>query len=45
MNQLDQVVPSIKPASFVQALQQAYPIYAETDDHGHPKQQDADECF
>lgn len=45
MASLDTITPSIKPISFVQALRQSYPMYDETDDHGHHKQQDADECF
>ncbi len=33
------------PAGFVQALRQVYPQFSEQDDHGHFKQQDAEECY
>ena len=33
------------PYNFVQALRQSYPQFDETDDHGHHKQQDAEECY
>ena len=45
MGSLDTITPSVKPITFVTALRQSYPMYDETDDHGHHKQQDADECF
>lgn len=45
MKQMEQFVPDVRPAEFVHSLQQAYPMFAERDQQGHPKQQDADECF
>jgi len=33
------------PVGFVQAMRQVYPQFDETDDHGHHKQQDAEECY
>lgn len=33
------------PFGFVQTLRQIYPQFNETDDHGHHKQQDAEECY
>lgn len=33
------------PMGFVQALRTVYPQFNETDDHGHHKQQDAEECY
>jgi len=45
MKQLENVVDDVKPMEFVMSLKQAYPNFAETTSEGHPKQQDADECF
>lgn len=36
---------SYPPAQFVNTLRQVYPIFNETTDKGHHKQQDADECY
>ena len=33
------------PFLFLDALRMLFPIFAETDDHGHGKQQDAEECM
>ena len=33
------------PEMFVAVMKKAFPMFAETDDRGHPKQQDADECY
>lgn len=33
------------PVQFVQCLRMAFPQFDETDDHGHHKQQDAEECY
>lgn len=33
------------PYNFVQTMRQIYPQFNETDDHGHHKQQDAEECY
>lgn len=33
------------PYGFVQVLRQVYPQFNEVDDHGHHKQQDAEECY
>ncbi len=33
------------PYGFVQTMRQIYPQFNETDDHGHHKQQDAEECY
>lgn len=38
MSSLDTITPAISPKTFVQALRQSYPMYDETDDHGHHKQ-------
>ena len=45
MRDLDYKGDSFAPMSFVQTLRQVYPIFNETDDKGHHKQQDADECY
>lgn len=45
MSELDQALPDVQPHGFLNALQIAYPLFAEKTDKGHPKQQDADECF
>lgn len=45
MGEMDKVVPDVVPMSFHQALIQSNPMFGEKDDHGHPKQQDADECY
>lgn len=34
-----------EPVQFVQAMRTVYPQFDETDDHGHHKQQDAEECY
>ena len=33
------------PMGFVQTLRMVCPQFNETDDHGHHKQQDAEECY
>jgi ubiquitin carboxyl-terminal hydrolase 14 len=33
------------PLGFVNVMRQVYPQFNETDDHGHHKQQDAEECY
>lgn len=33
------------PFNFVQIMRQVYPQFDEVDDHGHHKQQDAEECY
>jgi ubiquitin carboxyl-terminal hydrolase 14 len=33
------------PMNFVQAMRMVFPQFDETDDHGHHKQQDAEECY
>ena len=33
------------PLGFVQTMRMIYPQFNETDDHGHHKQQDAEECY
>eukprot|EP00347_Sterkiella_histriomuscorum_P013667 403363833 len=33
------------PVQFVQAMRRVFPQFDETDDHGHHKQQDAEECY
>ena len=36
---------SFTPFVFVNTLKTAFPLFAETDNEGHPKQQDAEECL
>lgn len=36
---------AFSPFGFVQTMRQIYPQFNETDDHGHHKQQDAEECY
>ena len=36
---------SFTPFLFVNTLRTAFPLFAETDSEGHPKQQDAEECL
>ena len=45
MEDFDSKGASFAPTVFVQALRKAYPVFGEKDDHGHYKQQDADECY
>lgn len=33
------------PVQFVQVMRRVFPQFDETDDHGHHKQQDAEECY
>lgn len=33
------------PMNFVQTMRMVFPQFDETDDHGHHKQQDAEECY
>lgn len=33
------------PEMFVHIMKKAFPMFDERDDKGHPKQQDADECY
>ena len=42
---LDSKGEPFAPYGFVQAMRQVYPQFNETDDHGHHKQQDAEECY
>jgi len=45
MKDLEGKGESFAPYSFVQAMRQVFPMFNETDDHGHHKQQDAEECY
>lgn len=36
---------SFRPLKFVFMLQQVFPQFAQTDNQGHPMQQDAEECY
>ena len=45
MSDLEIKSDAFPPSYFVAALQKAYPIFAEKSENGHPKQQDADECY
>jgi ubiquitin carboxyl-terminal hydrolase 14 len=42
---LDSKGEPFAPSQFVQIMRMAFPQFNETDDHGHHKQQDADECY
>ena len=42
---LDKKGEPFAPVQFVQVMRQVYPQFDETDDHGHHKQQDAEECY
>lgn len=45
MNDLDNKGEAFAPYQFVETMRQVFPQFNETDDHGHHKQQDADECY
>ena len=45
MNDLENKGDSFSPFNFVQTMRQVFPMFNETDDKGHHKQQDADECY
>lgn len=45
MKDLDGKGESFAPFNFVQAMRQVFPMFDETDDKGHHKQQDAEECY
>jgi ubiquitin carboxyl-terminal hydrolase 14 len=45
MKDLDGKGEAFAPYQFVQAMRQVFPMFNETDDHGHHKQQDAEECY
>lgn len=45
MNDLDNKGEAFPPFQFVQTMRTVFPQFNETDDHGHHKQQDADECY
>ena len=45
MNDLEGKGESFAPYSFVQSMRQVFPMFNETDDKGHHKQQDAEECY
>lgn len=44
-NNLDFKGEAFSPMGFVQTLRMVCPQFNETDDHGHHKQQDAEECY
>lgn len=43
--ELDQKGEPFAPFHFVSVMRQVFPQFNETDDHGHHKQQDAEECY
>jgi hypothetical protein len=45
MHDLEGKGESFAPYTFVQAMRQVFPMFNETDDKGHHKQQDAEECY
>lgn len=45
MKDLDNKGEPFPPMDFVQTMRTVFPQFNETDDHGHHKQQDADECY
>lgn len=45
MNDLEGKGESFAPYQFVQSMRQVFPMFNETDDKGHHKQQDAEECY
>ena len=45
MSEMDLAQPDVAPAAFWQAIKQVNPMFADKDQQGRPKQQDADECF
>lgn len=45
MNDLENKGESFAPYEFVQTMRQVFPMFNETDDKGHHKQQDAEECY
>ena len=45
MHEMDLALPDVAPAAFWQAIKQVNPMFADKDQQGRPKQQDADECF
>ena len=42
---LDNQGDSFAPYNFVQVMRKVFPMFDETDDKGHHKQQDAEECY
>lgn len=42
---MDNKGESFEPEAFVMAMHHIFPMFAEKDDKGHPKQQDAEECY
>jgi ubiquitin carboxyl-terminal hydrolase 14 len=42
---LEQTGSSVRPFVFLSSLRANFPLFAETDEHGHGKQQDAEECL
>lgn len=45
MKDLDEKGEAFPPFQFVQTMRAVFPQFNETDDKGHHKQQDADECY
>jgi len=45
MTDLENKGESFAPYPFVQTMRQVFPMFDEKDDHGHHKQQDAEECY
>ena len=42
---LEEQGESFAPHNFVQVMRKVFPMFDETDDKGHHKQQDAEECY
>jgi hypothetical protein len=45
MKDLEGKGESFAPYQFVKAMRHVFPMFNETDDQGHHKQQDAEECY
>ena len=45
MKDLQNKGESFAPYPFVQTMRQVFPMFNETDEKGHHKQQDAEECY
>jgi hypothetical protein len=45
MKDLNNKGESFPPEQFVNVMRRIYPLFDERDDHGHHKQQDAEECY
>ena len=45
MSEMQNKGASFAPYQFVTTMKQVFPQFDERDERGHPKQQDADECF